>query len=43
MPVYYSQFLNTAIFRSPADGKVVYYKLNKPIIDCLYFSTPLSQ
>lgn len=40
-PVYYSKFLNTAIFRT-TDGKVVYYKLNKPLIDCLYYSAPLN-
>lgn len=40
-PVYYSNFLNTAIFRTQ-DGQAVYYKLNKPLADCLYYSTPLN-
>ena len=40
-PVYYNQFLNTAIFRSPVDGSAVYYKLNKPVSDCLFYSIAL--
>ena len=40
-PVYYSSFLNTAIFKTQ-DGRVVYYKLNKSLVDCLYYSTSLS-
>ena len=41
LPVYYSQFLNTVIFRSALDGSAVYYKLNKPVSDCLFYSVPL--
>lgn len=40
-PVYYNQFLNTAIFRSSVDGSAVYYKLNKPLSDCLFYSFAL--
>ena len=34
--MYYSTFLNTAVFET-TDGRVVYYKLNKPLVDCLYY------
>lgn len=41
-PVHYNSFLNTAIFKTQ-DGQVVYYKLNKPLADCIYYSAPLGQ
>lgn len=35
-PVYYNQFLNTAVMRTKTN-QVIYYKLNKPVLDCIYF------
>ena len=39
-PVYYNQFLNTAIMRATGN-LMIYYKLNKPVIDSIYFETQL--
>ena len=39
-PVYYNQFFNTIIMR--ATGNImIYYKLNKPVIDSIYLETQL--
>ncbi len=35
-PLHYDLFLNTIVL-STANNKVIYYKLNKPVIDCLYY------
>ncbi|MDD3052618.1 MAG: hypothetical protein PHR06_15975 [Candidatus Cloacimonetes bacterium] len=39
-PVYYNQFLNTIIMRATGN-MMIYYKLNKPVIDSIYFETQL--
>ena len=38
--VYYNQFLNTAIMRT-STNEMIYYKLNKPVIDCIYYEAQL--
>ncbi len=40
-PVYYNQFLNTAVMRTATTNQMIYYKLNKPIIDAIYYETQL--
>lgn len=41
-PIFYSVATNTIVFKT-VDHSIVYYKLNKPVIDSLYYQTGQSE